>query len=169
MSFDDRTADRQAHPQTVGLRRVEGGEEVLETRRGQAWPRILHRDQHAIRLGLSGGDEQLSRPFRDGAHCLDSVDDEIEDNLLQLDAIALNQRQALRELGLHRRAILHCFATGELHHLADCLVYVHPVPPWRRLFDELTYSADDVAGAIGVLDDTAERLPDLLQIRRSCT
>jgi len=29
-------------------------------------------------------------------------------------------------------------------------------------------SADDVAGAMGVLDDTAEHLPDFLQIRRSC-
>jgi hypothetical protein len=90
MSFDDRTADRQPHPQTAWLRCVEGGEEVRETRRGQAWPRILHRDQHAIRFGLSSGDEQLSRPFRDRAHCLDGVDDEIEDHLLQLDAIALN-------------------------------------------------------------------------------
>ena len=63
-------------------------------------------------------------------------------------------------------AILHRFATGELDHLADRLVDVHPVLPWRRFFDELADSADDVAGAIGVLDDTAERLPDLLQIRR---
>ena len=164
MRFDDRTADRQPHPQTAGLRRVEGREEVLKTRRSQSRPRILHRDQHAVRFGLSGGDEQLSRPFRDRAHRFDRVDDEIEDNLLQLDAIAFDERQTLPEFRLHRRAVLHRFATGELNHLADRLVYVHPVLPWRRLFDELTDAADDVAGAIAVLDDTTERLPDLLQI-----
>src|SRR5258708_6700403 len=160
MRFDDRTADRQPHPQTAGLRRVEGGEEVLETRRVQAWPRILHRDQHAIRIGLTGGDEQLSRPFRDRAHRLDSVDDEIKDDLLQLYAISFDERQTLPEGRLHRRAILRRFAPGEFNHLADRLVYVHSVLPWRRFFDELTDSADDVAGAMGVLDDTVERLPD---------
>ena len=55
---------------------------------------------------------------------------------------------------------------GQLNHLADRLVYVHPVLSWRRLFDEFTDAADDVAGSIGVPDDTAERLPDLLQFWR---
>src|SRR5258706_8194405 len=41
---DDRTADRQAHPQTVRLRRVEGLENVLDIRRGEAWTRISHLD-----------------------------------------------------------------------------------------------------------------------------
>jgi len=129
MRFDDRTADRQPHAQTVGLRRVEGGEELLEINRGQAWSRILHRDQHFIRFDVSSGDEQLSRPFRDRAHCLDRVDNEIEDDLLQLYAISFDERQTLPEGRLHRRAVLYRFATGELDHFADRLVYVHPVLP----------------------------------------
>ena len=73
--------------------------------------------------------------------------------------------KSLREVRLHRDAGLYRFATGELDHLADRLVDVHPVLPWRRLFDELTDPADDVAGAIAVLDDASERLPRLLQMR----
>jgi hypothetical protein len=38
--------------------------------------------------------------------------------------------------------------------------------PWRHLLDEGAYAADDVAGSIGVLDDSIESLPDLLQISR---
>src|SRR5580704_5502100 len=168
MSFDDRTADRQPHPQTAGLRRVERVEEAFETFRVQSRSRILHHDQHAIRFGWSGGDEQLSRPFRDLAHCLDRVDDEIEDDWLQLYTISFDERQPLPECRLYRRAILRRLTTGELDHLADRRVHVYPLLPRRRFLDELADSADDVAGAMGVLDDTAERLPDLLQIRRSC-
>src|SRR5258705_3173886 len=42
--FDDRTADRQAHPQTARLRRVEGLEYALKSRRREAWTRISHLD-----------------------------------------------------------------------------------------------------------------------------
>src|ERR1700738_5270480 len=38
----DRTADRQAYPQTVRLRRVEACENVLESLRREAWTRISH-------------------------------------------------------------------------------------------------------------------------------
>src|SRR5580704_12505052 len=127
MRFDDRTADRQPHSQTLGLCRVERIKEAFETRRSQAWPRILHRNQHAIRFGRSGGDEQLSLPFRDRAHGLDRVDDEIEDDLLQLNAIPFDGRQTLPECRLHRRAIFGHFPTSEFDHLADCLVQIHSV------------------------------------------
>src|SRR6266481_4285310 len=42
--FDDRTADRQAQPQTARFRRVEGLENVLESLRREAWTRISHLD-----------------------------------------------------------------------------------------------------------------------------
>src|ERR1700676_3379379 len=42
--FDYRTADRQAYPQTVRLRRVEACENVLESLRREAWTRISPRD-----------------------------------------------------------------------------------------------------------------------------
>src|SRR6478672_3231991 len=42
--FDDRTADRQAHPQTARLRRVEARENALESLRREAWTRISHLD-----------------------------------------------------------------------------------------------------------------------------
>ncbi len=89
--------------------------------------------------------------------------------MLQLYAISFDERQSLPECRLHRRANLGPFATGKFDHLADCLVDVYPVLAWRRFLDELTNSADDITSAMGVLDNTAQCPPDLLQIRRSCT
>ena len=55
-------------------------------------------------------------------------------------------------------AVLHRFATGQLDHLADRLVDLHRLVAPRRLLDERANPADDVAGAVAVLDDAAERL-----------
>ena len=89
MSFDDRTADRQPHPQTVGLRRVEGGEEVLETRRGQAWPRILspRPARHSVRLDAVVMNNSRD-PSATALIAWTALTIEIEDHLLQLYAIS---------------------------------------------------------------------------------
>src|SRR6202007_2208465 len=120
----------------------------VEGRGRQSGTRVPHRDDYAIGLNLPGADQQISRPRFDTVHRLDRVDDQVEDHLLQLDPIAVDERQALGEVHLHRGAGPYRFAAGELNHLADRLVYGHPVLPWGRLFDELTDSANDVAGAI---------------------
>src|SRR5207253_6506331 len=55
--IDDRTADRQAHPQAAGLGRVEGLEEALEGRRSKARTRIPHGDDYAVRPARGGADQ----------------------------------------------------------------------------------------------------------------
>ena len=128
--------------------------------------RIHHRNPHAAGFGFPGADQQISRSLADAAHCLDGVDDEVQDHLLQLDAIAVNERQTVRELRPHRNAVLHRFAAGELNHFADRRVEVHAVLLGRRLPHEGTDAGDNVAGSLAGLNDTIERLPHLLEIRR---
>jgi hypothetical protein len=48
MGIDDGPADRQAHPQTARLRRVEGVENVLESLRRQSRTRISHPYEHGM-------------------------------------------------------------------------------------------------------------------------
>src|SRR5258706_14143999 len=93
--FDDRTADRQAHPQTVRFRGVERLEHALESLRREAWTRISHLDCHAIRF-VTGADEQFPLLFADVAHRFDGIDDQVKQYLLQLDTISLDTRQTLR-------------------------------------------------------------------------
>ena len=129
MRIDDRTADRQAHPQAAGLGRVEGLEEALEARRSKARTRIPHRDDYAVRPARGGADQQLSPPVADVAHRFDRIDDQVQDNLLELDSISLYERQALRELHLHRDGILHRLDTGQGNDVEDRLIDIQGILP----------------------------------------
>src|SRR5256884_2873478 len=89
--FDDRTADRESHAHAARLGGVEGVEQAVHTLRVQARAGILHSDEHPARGVWPGADAQLARPLADTAHRFDSVEDHVQDHLLQLDAIALNE------------------------------------------------------------------------------
>src|SRR5690242_16891866 len=99
-------------------------------------------------------------------HCFDGVEDQIKHDLLELDPISLNERQPFRELRLHRNAVLRDFATGQYDDLKYSFVDLQAILPWGCLLDKGTDPADDLGGSIAFLDDTIERLPDLLQIWR---
>ena len=115
---------------------------------------------------LLGADQQLSRPLVDRAHCLDRVQDQVQDDLLQLNTIALNGSQPLRQAGLHRDAILGDRASRQYNHLIDRLIEIKTMLSRRRFLDVITNPVDDVSGAIGIAYDTAERFPDLAQVWR---
>src|SRR5258708_2093858 len=63
MRLDDRTADREAQPQTGLFRRVEGVEYPREHCGLQSWTRISHRNHHATGFDFSRADQQFSRPL----------------------------------------------------------------------------------------------------------
>ena len=86
--------------------------------------------------------------------------------MLQLDPIAVDERQAFRKLRLYQNAVLHRFATGERNHPKDRFVDVQGLLSRRGLLDEGMDAANDIAGPNAVRDDTTKRLSDLLQIRR---
>src|SRR6516165_8159442 len=86
MSMDDGTAYRQPHACSTGLRGVEGVEDSIEMRRINARPGIAHGHEGAC-LVLLGTDQYLSRPLLDRAHCFSRVENQVQHDLLQLDAI----------------------------------------------------------------------------------
>ena len=88
MGFDDRPADRQPHSHSFRL----GCEEWIEDTVDLRWiePRTCIRDRNyniSQLVGL-GANPQHARPARNRAHGLDTVPDQIEDDLLQLHAVA---------------------------------------------------------------------------------
>ena len=89
MGVDDRPANRQPHPRAAGLRGVKCIEHALEMRRIEARPGIAHRHNDTC-VVLLGADQQLSWLCLNRAHCFDRVQDQVQDYLLQLNAIAVN-------------------------------------------------------------------------------
>src|SRR5580704_5948678 len=167
MGFNDRAADRQAHTQTAGLCRVEGVKHTLKGCWRQARTRISYRDMNAVRLRLPGADKQLSRSFVGVAHGLNGIQDQVENHLLKLHSIAFDERQALREIHLHRNPVRHCFATGEFNHPADRGVDVQALFPGRRLLRKGADSVNDVTRSHAVMNEFCEHPLHLFQMGRS--
>ena len=82
MSFDNRAADREAHAHAVGLRRIEWFKETRQSFGAQSGAGVLHPEAHLVRFRLAGSDEHLSGAISNRTHCLDGVENEIEDDLL---------------------------------------------------------------------------------------
>ena len=98
MSFDDRAADKQPDPHTATLGGVERFENFLEILRINAGPDILHAEAHAIVCFSPGSDQQLPRAVINTKHCVGSVPDQVQDDLLQRDTIADDKREVLGKL-----------------------------------------------------------------------
>jgi hypothetical protein len=162
MGIDDGPADRQPHPHAAGLRGVESLEHALALVRNNSRSRITHGD-NSIRLLLLGADHQLSRPI-DRAHCLDRVQDQIQDDLLQLNTIPLNGKQLLRKPHLERNPMLGNCAPRQFDYLGDRLIKIKPILSRRRFLGVSPDTVDDVAGSISVAHDTPERFSDFVQI-----
>src|ERR1700752_545210 len=94
MSVDDRPANRQPHSHAAGLRGVKSIEHALEMRRIEARPGIAHCHKDACAV-LLGADQQFSYPCVTRTHCFDRVEEQVQDDLLQLNAIAVNWKQFL--------------------------------------------------------------------------
>src|SRR5215813_10201315 len=99
MSIDDGPAYRQPHACSTGLRGVEGVEDSFEMRRLNAWPGIANGHEDAG-LVLLRADHQLSCPRHYRAHCFSGIQNEVQQDLLQLNAISLNAKQSVRKPGL---------------------------------------------------------------------
>jgi hypothetical protein len=87
------------------------------------------------------------------------------EHLLQLNAVSLDGRQVVRKLDLERDAAPVQFAAGQGDDLENGLVDIQSILLRRHFLDECAYPADDLAGPLSVLDDPAEGLPRLVQVR----
>src|SRR4029077_8490458 len=86
--FDDAAANRETHAHAVRLRREEGIEDPSSMGRIDARPHINNSNLDLCPVRTARGDRQSSRTVIDVRHRIDRVGDEIDQNLLQLYAIA---------------------------------------------------------------------------------
>jgi hypothetical protein len=69
-----------------------------------ALPGIAHCHEHAC-VGFLAADHQVPCARLNRAHCFNRVQDQVEHDLLQLNAIPLNGNQSVRKPGLDRDTI----------------------------------------------------------------
>src|SRR6267142_4403052 len=108
VALRDRTADGQSHAETAGLGREEGLEELLPIRLPRTRAGVLNGNEDAGPVLASPAlarDDQAPRTPRHVGHRLDAVHDQIEDELLQLDAIGERRGRRLAKGLLHRDLI----------------------------------------------------------------
>ena len=104
MGFDDRAADGQTHAHAVWLGREEAVEQAVEVLRDDSRAAVLDgaAQCHGMRHGGPDGDPALcaSRLL----HGLYGVDDEVDNHLLELDAVSQHLRHSRSEVARYRDA-----------------------------------------------------------------
>ena len=93
--------------------------------RVEAHPRILHGQAHTIVFVSFGSDHQLPRTIVDAAHRVRGVAEQVQDDLLKLDAIAGDGREVVGEFRPQNHPVSLKFAQRQRNHLPRRLVQVH--------------------------------------------
>jgi hypothetical protein len=166
MTLDDRAADGQADAHAAALGRVEGLEEAVHAPRVEAHPRILHGQPRAIAFASLGPDHQLPRTVLDGAHRLRGVQEQVQDDLLELHAVARDGRKFLREFRPQDHPAPLEFAAGQRDHLPRGLVQVHRLRRRGLLREERAQPGDHVGRAVAVADRAPRGLARAVDVRR---
>src|SRR4029077_3002920 len=115
---------------------------------------------------MLGADHELSYACLDRAHCLDRIQNQVHDHLLQLNAIAVDANQPFCKAGLQGHSIFRDFTMHQQKYLADRLIEINFVPSWRRFLEVVKHSVNDLPSSISVTNHTGERFPRSAQVWR---
>ena len=163
MSIYDGPAYRQPHSCSIGLGGVESVEDALQLRPIDARSGIAHGHENAC-VVLLRADQQLSWTRLNRAHCFNRVEDQVQQDLLKLNAIPMDGGRPLREASLDRDSVLVDRASRQSNHLVDCLTQIETLLLRRRFLDLIADPLDDIVGPIGTVDNTGKGFPGLTRI-----
>src|SRR5262249_35535655 len=142
---------------TLRLGRVERFEQPIRLARVDTRSGVAHLDADRARTLPRGDDGEPARALRERAHRLDSVDDQVDDHLLDLGARALDERQAFGERGLEQDVAAPQLVVRESEHLENRLAEVEAVAARRLALHEHAEPLDDLAGPPAFVGDSFKR------------
>ena len=87
MRFQDRAADRQSQPQSIALGGEERRENALEIASGNSRPAVAHRDAQVPRISAHCLHSNYTFVLRTILHRVKRIEQQIEHDLLQLNAV----------------------------------------------------------------------------------
>src|SRR6266853_1282977 len=117
MRFNDRSADGESHAGPVKLGGKERIKDMLRLLRGQPHSRITDGHNKVPVFSWLGLDGKVACSIR-FSHRLNTVQDEVHHDLLQLHAIAHDMGKVRRQLRPNGYRVSHCFVLQEDEHLA---------------------------------------------------
>src|SRR5262245_24470974 len=167
MSFDDRTADEQADAHATTLRGVERVEQGLPVLGGNAGTGIADRQAHAIVPLWFGRDPDLPRAIVHGGHRVCGVAQQVQDDLLKLDAISGDHGKIVRQLYPHGDAMSLKIVGREREDLPGRLVEIERLEREVPFAEQGPQAGDDICGAVAVATRPACRLAGPLDSRRA--
>src|SRR5580698_7161169 len=130
MTLDNRPADRQSDSHAFILRSVEGFEKLARSLRLEADSNITHTEAHPIMIiGISiiwlSSNQQISRTIFDGAHGIRSIAKQVQNDLLELDAIAGDEREVRGKFRPQGHAIFLKLTQCQRDYLSCSFIQVH--------------------------------------------
>ena len=129
---------------------IVGGEEPIEMLRVQARARIAHGDPDTLRAIRLGPHYDLARTVADATQGFDGVDEDIQQDLLYLDAVGTHQRHRLGEVRRNHDPVALHFAARQRQDVPDRVVDVEPVLVGGGFLGEGVDPGDDGAGTLAV-------------------
>ena len=164
VGLDDGSADEEAHTHPVRLRREECIEDPAPIFRIDPRSCVLQRDQHLMRLLNLGFDHQQSGPLPDQSHGIDGIHGQIQEDLLQLDRIGQDLREAIGQLGFDEYAMPLQPAVNKHENFANEVVDAKHNFLVIVLFENRPDTFDHLAGAMGIVDDLRQCRPRLIDV-----
>ena len=111
---------------------------------------------------MSGAHHQATHGGRNLAHRVAGVEQQVDEHLLQLDAVGRDARRRSRQLGTQGDALALELAVQQGQRFGHDLVQVDALERPLGRADHDTQAADDLAGALVLADDVAQDLAELL-------
>ena len=118
VSLDNGAADEESDAHAVALRRVEGIEQALRTLAVEARAGIPHGHADTIAVLSFGSNQQLPRAIVHANHCVRGIAKQVQDDLLELNAIPRHGREIVGELRLNDHSVSLKVARGQRQDLA---------------------------------------------------
>ena len=165
VSADDRPADGQAEAEALRLRRDERLEDRGEPVAGDAAAAVRDRDPNPPVAIPLRPHEQPALGGRHRRHRVAAVHQEVEDHLLELDAVAAYGREIGRELRAHGHAVVREVASHDLQDLPHQLGDVEGIAMHLDVLQHEPQTLDHLTGAPVLIHDVLQDLACLVHVR----
>lgn len=111
---------------------------------------VMHTEQHMLVFVAHRGDRKLPGSNVRTTHRFDRVPDQVEDDLLKLDAISYKERHVVGKRALHAHPSFPELAARHRQCLPNSFVQVHGLGGVPAICEERTQPFDHLGGAVDV-------------------